>query len=134
MKNQIQILDGPIDCHGTHRHPKMPYRKIDESGMVAGFTVVLRDSRQQIVGQVDVIETQFDFFETHALLDPVFHGHGLGIEMYAAAFDEASRRGNDIRSSLSPTADARAVWCSKRLRERYVIKKVGNRYRVLGRR
>lgn len=133
MKNQIQILDGAIDVYGC-RHPNNPYRAINDDGTVDGFTVVVRDTMAHIVGQVDVIKTVFGFYETHSLLNKIWHGHGLGIEMYAAAFDEAFKRGFDIRSSLSPTSDARSVWCSRRLRERYTIRKVGNRYRVLERR
>lgn len=123
MLTQVQILDGPIQTRLSGSH----------HGLVDGYTVVLREPTALIIGQVDVIRTTYGFYETHSHLGSDYHNNGYGIMMYAAAFDEAIKRRFDLRSSLMPTADARAVWCSRRLRARYDVKKVGRRYRLLGR-
>lgn len=85
------------------------------------------------VGYVELVATRDGAWETHSLLDEEFRGRGLGILMYAKAIDVVLRRGQVVRSSHLPSADATRTWKSERLNELFKIRHDGGRFYVAGR-
>lgn len=98
------------------------------------YRIELRTSfDNEMIGYVDVAQTVFGFWETHAYLDSPYRGNGLGTLMYAKAIDTMLKLDNDIRSSATPSSNAEGVWRSKRLREHFIIKRKAGRFHALSR-
>lgn len=69
-------------------------------------------------------------FETHSHLREEFRGKGWGVLLYLKAIHVGQSRGLKICSSRAPSDDAIRVWTSRTLRNRYTIRKIGQRYHV----
>jgi GNAT superfamily N-acetyltransferase len=82
------------------------------------------------LGSAVLCKTKYGFWETHIELHPGFRGQGLGIVMYSTLLERARKRGWEVRSSANFSTNAQRLWKSKRLRNKFRIRRVGRRYRV----
>jgi hypothetical protein len=91
-------------------------------------------AKNEYVGYVLVFLTKYGFWETHtAITNEDLRGKGLSIKMYDHVLSTMLERGLDVRSAdefKKPGYDGRdLIWNSKRLREKYRIVKIGERYK-----
>lgn len=87
------------------------------------FNVVQIDAIRddETVGYVELIQTVHGHWETHIFVDEEERGKGLGVALFAKAFNYCLRRNQSVMSSTYTSDDANRLWLSKRLNQRYVI-------------
>jgi len=73
-----------------------------------------------------------DIFQTHVYLQEGERGKGLGIALYAMAFELALALDVTVVSSDDMSDDARRLWKSRRLRSLFDIGRIGPRFILHG--
>lgn len=86
-----------------------------------------------LLGSIDLVKTRFGFYETHCSLEcRSYQNKGYGIALYSKAIELARKKKIELRSSTCFSDKAKRLWCSKRLRSKFKIKKCGKRFKVIG--
>lgn len=90
--------------------------------------------RHDSIGNIVLQEYKQNIFETHVSLGESYRNKGLGVFLYTYAINYARKRHWKVTSSTTPSIFAQRAWKSKRLRSKFEIRKIGNRYNVRGKR
>ena len=106
----------------------------DENGNVKTiYGIIMLENK--LIGRCRLAETKYGFYESHAALEPLYCGYGLGSGLYLNVINYALSKGiDDIRSSTKPTLPAQRVWEGRTMNDQFMIEKSRTRYRILGRR
>lgn len=95
------------------------------------FVELLR--RRNVIGKITLEYVENDgLWETHSHLNDDQRGSGLGVLLYQKAIRTILERRQRVASSRSPSPDARMVWSSNRLNSMFEIRRLDDRYHVLG--
>ncbi|MDX1472855.1 MAG: hypothetical protein R3309_01725 [Reinekea sp.] len=107
------------------------YPKRDEDSVV--FFRLYINGRKRSVCKLTLVKNGYGWWETHCdELPRKYRNKGYGIKLYDRAIKYALERGWEVGSSTGTSFEAARVWQSKRLAEKYLIKRNAWRYVVYG--
>lgn len=107
------------------RHP-------DDVGLAGAVTLQRFDANDLDEHVAAVIDAHRDVYQTHVYLREEHRRRGLGIILYAIAFELAILLGVNLVSTDEPSDTARQLWKSKRLNALFAITRIADRFVLLG--
>lgn len=108
--------------HAINDNLKVYLRGVTETCSETAVKIEIFQHRTSLdlVGEVWLI-LEGSHWETHSYVQTSFRSRGVGAFLYSLAFELGKSHNLSIRSTKRPTKEARRVWESKTLRNRYFI-------------
>ena len=124
VKKEVLIKEVPIKI-GRRKHTLKIVKIKIKPGRFYYFNGFLDG---EYIGHVRILGRN-GRYETHSsILDIKYRNKGIGIELYSAAIEFCNRYNLEISSTKSPSDCAKRLWRSKRLRDRFVIRRKDKRW------
>jgi GNAT superfamily N-acetyltransferase len=133
MKTTTSSLRAPKGFHfKTEKSPNANLR-YEAARVLVYFVLPIKGKLvEREIGSLTLEPSHKDkkILHTHSYISEVFHGMGLGTQLYARAIKWALENKYQVRSSMSPSPQAQRVWNSKGLSKLFTITKKRGPYWV----